>query len=168
MTPSMLTLPSACRTRTTRVMCRSARPSRMRLQQQREGSGELIVMSDDRSATLRATTKATRSRQVACIGRVERVEVPRRPTRMRHVLAEPGANGLLFVPEMNDARIGHAITIPAVAAIPIQHVEPDRVHAQVGGGVVAQNVVLDPTGPLPALGSSRRYEQQEPGLAHPD
>jgi hypothetical protein len=113
------------------------------------------VMSDDRPAALRATTEATRSGQVACIGRVERVEVPGRPTRMGHVLAEPVADHLLFIPEMDDPRIGYAITIPAVAAIAIEHVEPDRIHARVGVGGVAQNVVLDPTGPLPALGSSR-------------
>src|SRR5262249_27927764 len=133
---------------------RVARRSRLRLQQRCDGGRELIVVTDDGSTTLRASTEANWSRQVVCIWRVQRVEVPCRPASMRHVLAEPVANDLLLVPEMGDARIGHTIAIPAVATVAVQHVEPDGVHAQVGVGSLAENVLLDPTGPLSTLRSS--------------
>ena len=83
---------------------------------------------------------------------------------MRHVLAEPVADQLLLVPEVRDTRIGHTVAVPPVAAIAVQHVEPDSVHAQVRTGVVAKNVALDPTGRLATLGSSGRHQQEEPGL----
>ena len=96
---------------------------------------------------------------------VQRVEVPGGSLPVQHVGAVPVANELLLVPEVPDARIGHTVAIPAVAAVAEQHVEPHRVDPQVWIGILAQDVLLDPTGPLAALGSSRRDQHDEPRLA---
>jgi hypothetical protein len=84
---------------------------------------------------------------------------------MQHVGAIPVPDELLFVPEVADARVGHAIAVPPVAGVTEQHVEPDRVHPQVRVGIFAQDVLLDPTGPFSALGSSGRDQHDQARLA---
>src|SRR5581483_202582 len=94
---------------------------------------ELLVVADDRPAS------AQRAREVARLGPVQRVKVPGCPAAMGHVRAEPGAHHLLFVPEVLYPRVGHAVAVPAVAAIAEQHVEPDRVDPHVRGWVLWRN-----------------------------
>src|SRR5262245_43733040 len=99
-------------------MARSAgRRSRFRAQQRCDSASELIMVADNRSTTLCAATKTRRNRQIARIWRIQRVEIPRRPAHMRHVLAEPVADGLPLVPEVGHTWIGHAIAVPAVATV---------------------------------------------------
>ena len=115
---------------------------------------------DDRPALTPWRVRAPRR-----IRAVQRVEVPGGSLPVQYVGAVPVADELLIVPEVTDTRVGHAGAIPPVAAVAEQHVEPHRVHPQVWIGVLAQDVLLDPTGPLSASWSSGRDQHDEPRLA---
>jgi hypothetical protein len=132
------------------------------MEQWQDGRLKLVASIDDRPA------QAQCARRLGAPGRiwpVQRVEVPGRPLTVQHFSAVPVADHLLFVPEVSGARVGHAVGIPSSATIADEHVEPHCVHAQVRVAVLAQNVLLDPTGPLSALWSSRRDEHDQPWLA---
>src|SRR5207249_2806034 len=121
-----------------------------------------IASGDDRPALAHC---AWRHRAPRSIWPVQSVKVPGCPFAMEHVRAVPVPDDLLFVPEVADAGVGHAIAVPAVAGVAEEHVEPDRVHPQVRVGIFAQDVLLDPTGPFAALWSSGRDEHDQPWLA---
>jgi hypothetical protein len=76
---------------------------------------------------------------------------------VQHFSAVPVADHLLLVPEVAYVRVGHSIAIPAVAGVAEEHVEPHCVHAQIRIAILAEDVLLDPTGPFSALGSSGRF-----------
>jgi hypothetical protein len=132
------------------------------VEERRDCRLELIVSGNDRPALAHC---AWRLRAPRRIRPVQRVKVPRCPFPMQHVRAIPVPDELLFVPEVAHAWVGHAIAVPPVAGVTKEHVEPDRVHPQVRVGVPAKDVLLDPTGPFAALGSSGRDQHDQTRLA---
>lgn len=77
------------------------------------------------------------------------------------VLAVPGANQLVGVPEVGDAVIGQEIGLPARAVVALDHVEPDREHAEVRVGVLVENFILRPPGASDADRSRGREQQYD-------
>src|SRR6266540_2199908 len=132
-------------------------------QERRDARLKLGALADDRTAP------AEEWRRLAVppgLGTREKVGIPYGARRVGDLPREPVAHQLLLIPEVDYSRVRQAAAVPPCSAVAEQHVEPDRVDAQVSGRILVEYVLLHPTGAGTTGRSSRGHQQDDSGIAY--
>ncbi|PYR45056.1 MAG: hypothetical protein DMF95_21605 [Acidobacteria bacterium] len=88
-----------------------------------------------------------------------------RRTQRPQIREEPAPRRLRLVPAVLDAPIGQQLTRPLRFRVPRIHPEPDHEHANVGPGILREQLLLRPPGASHARRSSRRHQKDQPRVA---
>src|SRR5438445_3643795 len=98
------------------------------------------------------------------VGTEEDVVVPDDVLRVGHMLPEPEAHRFARIPVVDDPWVVEDLGVPALGRVSTEGGQPHGEHLNVGVRILAEDLVLHPTGALVADASGGREEHDEPSF----